>query len=110
MSGKRDYSKHPIKIKDTDIEVDLLSQGRVSKKQPQNATFYTEDGKPISFNPRKDGYIKALGMKRGEKVYRRPEMKAYQLTFKKTGVRNGRHYEFSHTMNMYSEIEDKKEA
>ena len=109
--SKRDYSKHPVKPKDTDIEVTLISQGRVSLKEPQNATYYTGDGKVITpSTKRADKYIKALGMKRGEKVFRRPMMKAWQLTYKKTGVRRGRKYEFSHTMNMFSEIEDKAEA
>lgn len=107
----------------TKKELTLISGGRVSKKDfVLGAKYEDASGKAISFpfigetktesgtfQP-SQGYYKVRRAGKGEKIFRTRMKKAYSMNLVITGIREGRKYEITHTVYLYTDVDDEKEA
>jgi len=106
----RDFTRQPIERRPTDVKINLISQGRISKKEA-GYSYFDAEGKPVEVRIQPStGYKKVARMKAGEEIYRRPDKTAYKLNAQVDGSRNGNHYEITQTIYLYSDIEDDKQA
>jgi len=104
-------------------ELTLISGGRVSKKDfVLGAKYEDASGKPISFpfarKPKTETgtfqpsnkYYKVRRASKGEKIFRTRMKKAYSLNAVIEGSREGRDYEITHTIYLYTDVDDEKEG
>jgi len=107
----------------TKKELTLISGGRVSKKDfVMNARYEDASGNEISFpfagEPKTESgtfqpsskYYKVRRAGKGEKIFRTRMKKAYSMNLVLSGKREGREYEITHTIYLYTDVDNEKEA
>lgn len=107
----------------TKKELTLISGGRVSKKDfVLGAKYEDAQGKPITFPfvgeaktesgtfQASSKYYKVRRAGAGEKIFRTRMKKAYSMNVVIEGSRENRDYEITHTIYLYTDVDDEKEA